>query len=145
MMTNVSLPTISIMIAINLGSILVFIKYTRILFGEHKTGVAIEKPDGCQRVSTFALGVLCFALGILGTTVIDLLFGVPLDVSVAGYIEKILFFSGSLFVGYWIFRLFIKSHAPWLEKIRKIDLSFRAMCVSMGVFFAMILISLSIL
>jgi len=142
MMTNVDWLTASVMIFINLGTIIVFIKYSQMLFGRAEPEGDIAKPDGCQKISTFALGALCFALGILGQPVIDFLFGMPVEVSVAGYMEKMMFFAASFLVGCFIFRSFIKNNNAWMVKIRKVDLSFRGICVSMGVFFAAVLIAL---
>jgi len=146
MMADVDWLLTSVMVFINLGTILVFIKFSQIFFGRSglELGDDAAKPDGCQQTSTFVLGLLCLVLGIFGEVIIGFLFGTQLDVSLAGYLEKIAIFAVSLVAGYCIFRWFVKGSNALLANIRKIDLGFREMCISMGVFFAALLIVVSL-
>jgi hypothetical protein len=100
---------------------------------------------GVERVSVFKqaailiLGALCFLGGIFGEEFITFLFNVQVSVDAAGYIEKTAFFAASLVVGYLIFRYFVK-RTKLFERIRDIDFGFRGICISMGGFFAVLLV-----
>ncbi|MCL2528260.1 MAG: proton-conducting membrane transporter [Defluviitaleaceae bacterium] len=145
MMTNVNWLLTSVIVFINFGTILVFMKYSQMLFGHFKFEGDVPKPDGCQQASTFALGVLCLGLGVFGEQVIGFLFGTSVSVSMAGYFEKIIIFVGSLIAGYLVYRFFVKGNGVLLAHIRRIDLGFRGICISMGVFFAMVLLAVGVL
>jgi len=142
MMANVDWLLASVMIVINLGTMLIFIKYSQMLFG-HPEPVEAIKPEKCRQVSTFILGIFCFVLGILGEPAIGFLFDMPVSVSVAGYIEKVIIFSVSLTAGYFIYKFLLKNNDTLMTRIRKFDLGFRGICVCMGVFFAIVLVAVS--
>jgi len=145
LMANAGGPLLAILIVMNLGTMLVFIRYAQILFGRAEVKGSNVKPDGCQQATAFILGGLCLALGLVGEPVIGFLFQMSVSINLADYIEKIIIFVTSLGVGSLIFGLFIKNGDALLAKIRRMDLGFRGMCVSIGVFFAMVLIAVSVL
>jgi len=139
MMSGVDLPLFWIMNFINLGTITIFIKYASMLFGRCEDGHETAKNPRTQEIVVVILGVLCFAGGVLGTQFIGFLFGSSASVDLLGYLEKVLIFVISLVVGYLLYTRVIKS-SHILSRVREIDLSFRGICVALGLFFAVTLI-----
>jgi len=139
-------PLLNILLTlVNLGTIMVFIKYSAMLFGSIKTEEStekelIEKQDKWQLVSMVVLGGMCLALGIMGEQFISVLFGVEVVIDMAGYLLKAGIFAASLVAGYFIFTHCIKNNAL-IARVRNIDLGFREMCIMIGVFFGVILIT----
>jgi len=127
------------MMIINLGTIISFIKYSTILFGRPQSEPEAVKIDGCQQAAVLILGVLCFVGGISGEQFIEFMFNVKVSVDASGYLEKTGMFAASAIAGFFIFKYYVKKSAL-LKRIHEIDLSFRGICVSMGAFFALILI-----
>ena len=122
---------------INLGTILVFIKFSAMFFGG-ETGQGSIKVDVCKQAAIISLGVLCLAGGIFGEELIGFLFDVSASVDAAGYLEKTLFFLLSAGAGFFMYKYYLSS-SRLLVKVRQTDIGFRGMCVLMGVFFAVIL------
>ena len=124
-------------ILINLGTIIVFIKYSTMLFGRCDSTTPV-KIDKCMQASILALGILCLAGGIFGEQSIEFLFNVEVSVDAAGYLAKAGLFAASVVAGYFIFKYFVDKH-PFFMRIRGFDMSFRWMCASIGGFFAVML------
>jgi multicomponent Na+:H+ antiporter subunit D len=127
------------MILINLGTAISFIKYSSMLFGRHEGEQGVVKIDICQQAAVLILGVLCLAGGIFGEQCIKFLFNTSVKVDTVGYLQKAVLFFISIAAGYLIFRFYIKK-SKLLKKIRAIDLGFRGICVSIGLFFALIML-----
>lgn len=125
---------------INLGTILVFIKYSTMLFGQSEPGQNVVKVDNCKKASILVLGVLCFIGGIFGEELISFLFNVSANVDAAGYLEKTFFFLISGFAGFLIYHKYYLKNSKLLAKFGHIEMGFRSMCTLMGVFFAVLLI-----
>jgi multicomponent Na+:H+ antiporter subunit D len=128
------------MILINLGTIISFIKYSSILFGRPECEPDVTKIDACQQAAILILGALCFIGGIFGEQFIEIMFNVNVSVDAAGYLQKAAMFVVSGIAGYFIFKYYVKKSAL-LKRIYETDLSFNGMCVSIGAFFALLVIT----
>jgi multicomponent Na+:H+ antiporter subunit D len=137
--SGAGLPVTIAIIFINLGTIITFIRYSSILFGD--PGARREKIEWYKQAVIIALGVISFAGGIFGEQTITFLFGIDVSVDAAGYWEKAVLFTLSLAAGFLIYRYVIKRGKPLLERMRRIEFGFRGICVLMGLFFALLLIS----
>ena len=137
-MSGTSLTVDTAIIFINLGTIISFIKYSAILFGSGEPQGAV-KTSCFQQLSVLVLGGFCLAGGILGEQFIYFLFNIDVDIDTIGYLEKIVFFVLSAGAGFLIYKYFVSANA-FFKRIREIELGFRGSCVSMGIFFAVILI-----
>jgi len=126
-------------IFINLGTIIVFIKYSAMLSGRSESAQDTIKIDICKQAATLILGFLCLIGGIFGEQAIMFLFNVRLSVDAVGYVEKIVLFALSGIAGYLLLKFYVNK-SPLFKRIKEIDLSFRGICISMGVFFAVTLI-----
>jgi len=127
---------------INLGTILVFIKYASMLFGSAKEGQGNLKIDRAKQIAIISLGALCLAGGVFGEEFIGFLFDVRASVDAAGYLEKTIFFLISSLIGYLIYKYYLKS-SKLLAKVKQTDIGFRFMCIMMGAFFAVLLVMTS--
>ncbi|MCL2045112.1 MAG: proton-conducting membrane transporter [Oscillospiraceae bacterium] len=125
---------------INLGTIVSFIKYSTMLYGKSDFAGEAVKISINKQLSIFILGLLCFVGGILGEEFIEFLFNVQVSVDAAGYLQKVAYFVASVVVGYFIYKYFVLK-SSLLKRIKEIDLGFRAICVSIGAFFAFLLIA----
>ena len=134
----------SALIFINLGTIVSFIKYSTILFGSPDSAQDVREIEKTKQAAVLILGALCFAGGILGREFIEFLFNIKVSVDAAGYLQKVAFFVASVGAGYLIYKYFVTKSAL-IKRIREIDLSFRGICVSLGGFFALLLIAAGML
>ena len=127
------------MMLINLGTIISFIKYSSILFGscENMQEKIVIKPG--QQAAIIILGTVCLIGGIFGEQAIEFLFNISVSVDAAGYLEKIVLFTVSLISGYLIYKFYI-SKSRFFKRIHEIELSFRWICIFIGIFFAVIII-----
>jgi len=137
--TEASIPLTIAIIAINLGTILVYLKYISVFRGKTSTTNPYLK-DGYGQGVVIVLGILCLFFGVFGQWILNFLFGFNLQISINGYIEKIIIFFVSLGIGLLISR-YTAPINEWLENIGiRINWGFRGICASIGVFFGLILI-----
>jgi len=126
------------MVVINLGTILVYLKYAGMFRG--KPMLVKFAGDNVKQAVVLVLGILCLAFGIFGEWSKNLFFDFDLNVSFWGYAEKILIFVISLGVGLLITR-YGRPVIARLENIGvRFNLGFRGICATVGGFFGLILI-----
>jgi len=140
--SGVSWPLFSTVAIINLGTVVMFFKYTSIFLG--KSAIPRPRIDKWKQATLVGLGILCVLGGVLGRQAVYVLFGTEITVDTAGYLIKVGIFAGSCVIGYFAW-MYIKTHTPLLERIQRFDMGFRSTVASIGVFFAMILIAVSLL
>jgi len=131
-----------VIILINLGTILVFVRYAAIFFGRPPKGIVKPPADWCKSGVILGLGGLCLVLGLFGEQAIAFLFNYQVHVEALSYLQKAGIFLLSLGAGVLIYRCFlVKGTFPGALKLRRLDLRFSGLCVSIGVFFALLLIA----
>ncbi|MCL1991535.1 MAG: proton-conducting membrane transporter [Spirochaetes bacterium] len=137
------------LIFINLGTIVSFIKFSSMLFGADKGHSGEEykyhgdmKVDGFKQIAVLVLGTLCLIGGFFGEAFIYVLLHVQVGVDTMGYIEKSLIFLGSAVAGFFLYKYFVKKSRLFVI-LRGFEIGFRGMCILMGVFFAVMLLSLA--
>jgi multicomponent Na+:H+ antiporter subunit D len=123
---------------VNLGSIIICLKFATMLFGEPEGKVNVS-GDIFRFGPVYFLGLACFLLGVFGIQVIYFLFGADLSISTAGYIEKTIIFAISLVVGFLIHKYVVDKYKIF-NKIRRFEIGFRGMCLSVGFVLAVILV-----
>ncbi|MCL2478291.1 MAG: hypothetical protein FWF22_02230 [Treponema sp.] len=128
-----------IFIFMNLGTITLFIKLSSIFFGHSDSVQGTVKIEICRQAAVLIPGIICFAGGIFGEQAINFLFNADIHVDAAGYLQKAGLFALTLAAGFVIYRFFI-TKAKFFGKIRTLELGFRGICVSMGIFFAVLLV-----
>ena len=139
MAADAGLPLTIAMSAINLGTILVYLKYGAILFGQN-TAAGTPVRDYCKQGVVLILGTACLLFGIFGQWMTNFLFGFNIRIDIWGYAEKSLIFAISFGVALLIARAASPLNAH-LEKFgTRINFGFRGICASIGGFFGLMLI-----
>ena len=127
----------AIFVIINLGTIMIFIRFAAMLTG---TGPERAKSDFWKEGPLIFLGSMCLVFGIFGEHLITFLFGWEARISLAGYLEKAAIFAASVAVGMLALKYGLKDRA-FLARLREVDLGFREMCAAIGMFFAVFLVA----
>ena len=146
MATDADLPLTVIMSIINLGTILVYLKYGAILFGKNTAQESEPyKADRAKQSTVFILGAACLLLGVFGQWMMNFLFGLDVRVNLWGYMEKVLIFAVSLVVALIIARYGSEVN-KWLERFGgSINFGFRGICASIGGFLGLMLVVIAML
>ena len=142
MMADVNPLLFVIMVLINLGTIIVFIKFGKMLFGKSSAPDA-SKPvpvDWFKQGTVLLVGVLCLIGGIWGETAIHQFFGLDLSLSLSGFVEKTIILAVSWVAGILIVCYLVPRCAAPLTRLGRLDLSFQKICFSIGGFFAISLV-----
>lgn len=126
---------------INLGTILSFVKFSVILFGE-PTGPRLKNNIFRNFVIT-VLSISCFLGGIFGQRLVGFLFDQVLILEFTVYLKKTLLFFLHLLIGIVIYKGFI-SRTNLLYNIGKREVGFNDTCMAIVVFFAVLAGYLSI-
>ncbi|MFZ7131747.1 MAG: complex I subunit 5 family protein [Eubacteriales bacterium] len=129
------------LIFINIGTLLSFIKYSQMFFGNHSINKAKEDPY--ENTAVMVMGGLCFVGGIFGSEFISFLFNMELSFAFMSYVEKMLAFIGSLIVGIIIYYVWLRK-VNFRDTFNKLELSFNSMCLAITLFFSITLIYLKI-
>lgn len=130
------------LILINLGTIIVFMKYGQLLFG-HSDKKEAANSDILEKAVVLTLSMLCFLGGIFGSDLIAILFNINLTINPLPYGEKMLLLLGSILLGRLIYRSLFKKRNP-LAFIRSFELGFNEICLSITLFFAFMVVYLKI-
>jgi multicomponent Na+:H+ antiporter subunit D len=121
----------------NLGTVLVFIKYSRIFFGSPQ-----EKPtmvrDPFMELFSLVLGLLCLLGGIFGGQSVQLIFGESYSVRGALSTDKFLMFFLTLGIGLAIYQLLIVRIDGLLQIVRKKKLYFTQIGMLITLFFVVL-------
>jgi len=143
----------ALFMVINLGTIIVFLKFSAMLFTrrEHRGTGLLCSPQRTQQacppvfaplnkqIAVLVPGALCFLGGLFGEEFIRFLFNVEVSVDAAGYVQKTLTYIASVAVGFLVYKYFVK-RIKILDRIRELDIGFRGTCAAIGVFLAVVII-----
>ena len=140
MMREASGPLEWVMIVLNLGTILIFLRYATMLFGQPEKDTVRQVPtDWYKLTSIMFFGVVSFILGIFGEPFKNFIFNLEVHVEALSYLEKVGIFALSFGLGV-ILTKYIPKDTKLLKRIRDADLGFRGICASLGAFFTIILV-----
>jgi len=126
-------------IAISLGTIVSFIKFSSMFMGKPEAKGGISKAPRSRSIPVVALGAACLLGGIFGTQIIYFLFRYEVQVVFTSYVQKSLIFAGSCIAGYFIYKHLVKGNG-WLVKFGAMKFGFKTICASIGAFFAAMLL-----
>lgn len=127
---------------INLGTIVSFIKYSQMLFGNTQK----KEPAHTQmreNIVVVTLSLFCFAGGIFGSQFIELLFNIDVSIKLLSYGVKTFLFLVSLILGIIIYYGLIRKK-NFFARMNTFELGFNGACLSITLFFAFMLIYLKI-
>ena len=139
LMSGVSGPLEWVFNLINFGTILVFVRYSAILFGSPLGEVRKMETDWYRLAVVLGFGLCSLAFGIAGVGVIDLLLNEAVSLDLFGYLQKSVIFVVSLGIAVIVYRL-VLSKRDIFKPLNGFSMSFQKISVSIGVFFAVILI-----
>ena len=126
-------------IAMSLGTMVMFVKFSTIFFGQSDLKGISVVPEGTKAIPVVVMGVLCLLGGVLGTRLIYFLFRYVVVIDAWNYLYKSLIFIAVAVVGYLIYEKGIKKRAIFV-RMGAANASFKMICASMGVFLASMLI-----
>ncbi|MCL2874042.1 MAG: hypothetical protein FWE29_03825 [Defluviitaleaceae bacterium] len=127
------------MIIINLGTILICLKYSAMFFGKPNRELREVTTDWCRQTAVMLFGIVCFVLGIFGEAFKNFAFNLEMHVDALGYLEKVGVFAASLVAGLLITK-FVLRDGKILSSLRNLDMKFTTICASLGLFFALTVI-----
>ncbi len=133
------------LVFINTGTIIMFIKYSHMLFG-NPLGSVHEGYEVTlnQKIALGILGTICFLGGILGPWFIYLLLNVKTSISVEAYLEKGVTYLVSLLLSYLFYR-YAYPRIRFFHKIREFELGMNGIALSIVIFFVSLLLLLNLL
>ena len=126
----------ALMIFINLGTVLTFVKFSRI-FKPDKTAKRIEIPINRQAV-LITLGLACLVSGIAAPIIMRLFFDQAIHITLSGYLSKALTYCLTLLGAVVIFRTGV-TRTKTFSAIRALDLGFNEIALTIPVFFLVLL------
>jgi multicomponent Na+:H+ antiporter subunit D len=126
-------------ILISLGTIISFVKFSTIFFGEPTAPADGRFPSKYKKIPVVVLGILCLAGGIFGTQAIYFLFRQQVTVVVLSYIQKSLIFVVSVAVGWIIYKKIISGNKR-LQRLGEASFSFKSVSLAIGVFAGVLLV-----
>ncbi len=127
-------PIIHVM---NFGTILTFIKYSKILFGDAQKGAKLHFSKNAVLCS---LAFLCVLTGVFGKEIMNFLFNENLTINIISYAEKAVIYLAMLISGWFIYKYFI-TKSIFISNLRSLSLNFLQIVICIVCFF----ISISVL
>ncbi len=121
----------------NFGTILAFIKYSSMLFGNVQKGAQLHFS---KKAVLCLLAFLCVLTGVFGTEIINFLFDENLTINISSYAEKAVIYFVMLILGWFIYRYLIAKSA-FIYNLRNLSLNFLHIVICIVCFF----ISISVL
>ncbi len=133
-------PIEIIIIIINFGTILTFIKYSHMLIGKKQANVPQPRQ---KNAAILLLGVTCIICGIFGADLMGLIFDTNFTIKLDLYLQKTIIYIISSTLAFLVYRhLICKNNA--LEKLRKLSLDFQQIVMAILVFYITVTITLSL-
>ena len=124
---------------INFGTILSFVKYSTILFGEPTIAPLARKDPYVAAVSS-TFGLACLAGGILGGPAVALVYGRQYAASGAFGVDKIAIFGITLLLGVLVYAGIVERIGAFLTSVREFKFSYNQTTVFLTGFFAILLV-----
>jgi len=129
------------LLLVNFGTILSFVKYSRIFFG----GGAYprESLSPIRERVVLGMGLVCLLGGVLGAQLIGFLFDVDLNIQALSYVGKTITFVLTLAAGVALYHLWLKKNKV-LEKLKKLELGFNGVSATITIYFFFLLVYLTL-
>ncbi|WHH57701.1 proton-conducting transporter membrane subunit [Petroclostridium sp. X23] len=126
---------------INLGTIVSFLKYSSIFWGDSKQSKV--NIDHYRSITIITLGLICFTGGVWGQGFIELLFNQQVSIDIFSYLQKAGIYLISLIAGVIIYKKIILK-SKWLYRIKEFELDFNNICLSITIFLCVIAVYLAV-
>lgn len=123
------------LLLINWGTILIFMKYMQIFFGQSPLKLPLAHlVRWNQKIILSVLSISCLIGGIAGKWLIQFLFGLQTYISVVNYTEKALIYFLSVISAYFFYR-YLFGKIRFFQTIREIELDMNQIVLSFVIFF----------
>ncbi len=122
---------------VNLGTILIFVKFSVILFGNNTWGKEKIK-DRLSQYSVLIVSSLALLSGLFGRRVTEFLFDYPLTVDSAEYLQKGFVYVLMGLAGIALYKKVIQQN-KWLFKLTQIELTFNGIITFLTGYFLLLL------
>lgn len=138
------------LLLINLGTIISFVKYSDMLWGKSSIERSVTESSTRSRNSVskslvvLLMGIICLLGGVFSEIITRTLFNTELPIDIGGYIQKAGIYFASLGVGSLIFYRLVHRRS-YLHLTRRFELSFNGTSMAIGVFFAGMVVMLSVM
>ncbi len=132
--------TETLIIIVNFGTILSFVKYSHMLLGEPSPQI---KQSRRKKLVLLCLGVSCIVGGIFGVTAINTIFNTDVSINSGIYIEKTIVYLISVIVAFLLYKFILKKN-KYLYSLRKFSLNFQQIVMAILVFYISISLYLSV-
>jgi multicomponent Na+:H+ antiporter subunit D len=129
----------AITIAMSLGTIVSFVKFSSMFLGKSESCGDSPKAEICKTIPVAVMGAACLAGGIFGTQLIHFLFRYTVDVNIWSYAHKSVIFIACAGSGFLIFKYIVLGNVV-LGRLVALRISFKSICAAMGVFLAVMLV-----
>ncbi len=128
----------SLIIAINFGTALSFVKFGSMLFGKSKTNNSSDK-DIPSAIALLILALACFITGVFGEEFMSIVLGYSYTIDISGYITKSFVWLLSIAIAIGVYIFIIKKSA-YFHKGHSGEVEFGTMNLLTTIFFASLLI-----
>lgn len=125
----------AILLVVNIGTILVFIRYASIITGSKRKAI---QGNRIQQATVLLMGFMCLLGGVFGLPIANSVFGLTLTLEWLAYVEKAIVFLLSLLVAWIVYRQWIQ-HNRFIYRGVTIELTFNAVSLSIVTLFALLL------
>jgi multicomponent Na+:H+ antiporter subunit D len=122
-----------ILIIVTLGTTVSFIKFIGVFSGKGKR----SDVSKLRSVIIFILGAMCLVGGLLGASIIELLFGYSAHIDAGEYILKSVIFALSVVAAYFLYYKLIKGK-KFIKLIREFDVGLNEIALSITLFFVVL-------
>ena len=119
-------------IAINLGTIMSFLKVAKIFIGTKK--IKVVKVKWYKNMAVLVIGLMCLLMGLGGPIMVKTIFDYNIQMTGAVYLEKVIVYVISLVVGYFIYSKIV-SKRKFVKEGIALDLGVNEISIAMLGFF----------
>lgn len=128
-----------LLIFINFGTLLSFVKFASIFRGEkHKE---INRVPLNRRIVLLVLGIFCLIGGVFGAQIIEFLYDADVSIEISEYLVKALVYLVSLAAAILLFK-FGFTHNKFFDNLRTFDATFNTIALSLPIFFSAVFVYL---
>ncbi len=132
--------TETLLIIVNFGTILSFVKYSHMLFGKASPQINQSRR---KKFVLLMLGLSCVAGGVFGVTVINTIFNTEVSIDSGIYIEKTIIYLLSVVGAFLLYRFILKNN-KYLYTLRKISLNFQQIVMAILAFYIVLSLYLNL-
>lgn len=122
-----------ILIIVTLGTTISFVKFIGVFRGKGKR----SKVSTLRSIIIFILGAMCLLGGLLGASIIELLFGYSAHINTSEYILKSVIFALSVVAAYFLYYKLLKGR-KFIKLIRDFDVGLNEIALSITLFFVVL-------